>query len=214
MKPFVSSGTSEHENPPLVHALPQRARSEWATSAGMVSRDPRESVMKLQGWIAELIYGGDAHRLEIDTNIVRISSRASSAFCVGTRDQRWALGVNSKELSWFLGLPWFHIAIKRGSTNLNLVCEHLHIDSLHLPAFCISLRASKPGSFDELSRHSLIDVREAFSATSGRLGKLGDSILRTIDVRATEDESTMNGLLAGRVMTGHTNRSVFRSIKK
>lgn len=213
MKPLASPASAT-DRVSLMPAPHQSVRSGLVQCDEAGARDPRESVLKLQMWIAGLVECGDAHRLASDLNILRISSRASSGFCVGTREQRWFLGVGAKDLGWFLGLPWFHIAIKRGSTNLNLVCEQLVLDTLLLPAFCISLHASKPGSFDELSRHHLVDVRESSLDEAGRPGRCGQSILRTIDVRVTDDESTMNGLLAGKFMTGHTNRSVFRSIRK
>lgn len=195
---------------PVIHQAP---RSDLAAQIGDV-RDSRECVFRLQRWIDDLLQCGEATRTDLDPNILRIGKRASSSFCVGTRDNRWFIGVAASDLAWFLGLPWFHVAIKRGSTHLNLVCEQLVLDCLHLPAFCISLHSAKAGSFDELSHHKLIDVRVASALGGCRFNSFGSEILRTIDVRVTNDESTMNGLLAGKFMTGHSNRSVFRSIKK
>lgn len=213
MKPAVRT-VNEHEPSLAMPVIHQGARSDLPTQPGYEGRDSRECVVRLQRWIDDLIQSGDAQKADIDPNILRIGKRASSSFCVGTRDSRWFIGVAATDLTWFLGLPWFHVAIKRGSAHLNLVCEQLVLDSLHLPAFCISLHSSKPGSFDELSHHKLIDVREASALGGGRFNSFGSAILRTIDVRVTNDESTMNGLLAGKFMTGHSNRSVFRSIKK
>lgn len=95
-----------------------------------------------------------------DKLIVRLSEDVSRRFCLGVAEERIFLGIQPLEMRWFQGLPWLHVAIKKGSKSLNLVGEETTLDGITLPYFAIALCADNSEKFLKLIKTRYLDVRE------------------------------------------------------
>lgn len=193
----------------LIRRPPPATSGLLAESDGSISA----CVSALQEWLSTLSQRGHAVAIGSGERIIRIDQAASSRFCLGLHNGFAFIGVAATELFWFRGLPWFHLAIKRGSPRLNLLCEHVSQDDFRLAPFCLSLTASNLALLAGLYERKLIDVREIHVSSSGSVTGVSNSVVRTIDIRIVTDDSTIEALKGGRLMTGHTHRSVVRSVK-
>lgn len=213
MKPFSKSGLDDSLTQAVV-SLPS-----WLPSANTCDKAGAHdsvawSVSQLARWIAEQVSCGQIRQAANGQRILLLSEAVSSRFCIGVCDDRVFLGITSDCATWFPGLPWFHVAIKRSSARLNVLCEHACTDGVDLPAFSLCLITSRPEALERLCRLKTIDVRSITGGHNEAPIKVGSTILRTIDVREVQGDSTLEELQAGRLMTGHTNRSVIKKVQK
>ncbi len=162
----------------------------------------------LQHWLLGLRREGRAHT--VDTMVVDIDEHASKRFCLGVSGGRVFLGVQAIELEWFGHLPWLHCAVRKGGSTISLVSEGTVSGNAEIPCFAISLHAGGADRVALLTRCPYLDVREITVGKSGAAIGVSRRVLTTIDVVLTKDDSTLEGLMAGRTPSGFTNHSAFR----
>lgn len=166
----------------------------------------------LQKWLHDLEGHGLA-RAANSERIIVIAEAAAARFCLGIKDNRTFFGAQTNELSWFGGLPWLKVALRKGSNRINFVCEQVTVGSMTLPAFALAFQTPSTDRVNELTRYHVLDIRHIDIDQAGRVRSVAPDLTTTIDIDVVEDDTTMVGLLAGQMMTGHTNRSVFRTKK-
>lgn len=166
----------------------------------------------LQAWLHDLDARGLSRSTE-SPRIVVIDEAAAARFCLGIMDGRTFFGVQKEELHWFGGLPWFHVALRKGSNRLNFVCEQTSVGKMTFPAFALAFLTQSPGRLIEISRLQRLDIRPIEIDDAGRVQSVSRDRATTVDIQIVESDETLDGLMAGRLMTGHTNRSAIRSTK-
>jgi len=184
----------------------QQATAETAAHISVLER--------FQSWLIGLRYGGMA-RAEAE-HIVSVDPEVTRRFCVGLVDGRLFFGVQEPELSWFRDLPWLHVACRRGGTRMSFVTEECVVSGATIPCFALSFLSDHREQIALISRYHYLDIRVVEPRTGPEEGliSISGSVLTTVDVVVTEDESCLPGLLAGRSPGGHKNRSVFKKIIK
>lgn len=171
----------------------------------------------LRQWISALQMVGYAENPHPGQAITLIHSAVAKRFCMGTINRpgfsEVFLGVPPDAVSWFPCLPWFHVAIVRGSSRLNFLCEHITATDLSLDPFSLSLNASGPSSIQVLLTRKTLNVRQVHP--NGRGGfDVGEQVLCAIDVVEAQSEHSIEALKAGRLMTGIKSRSPFSKVSK
>lgn len=170
------------------------------------------SMQLFQRWLLELRQAGMASTTM--DRVVDIELAATRSFCIGVAENRIFFGLQAAELAWFLGLPWLHVAVRRGGQNITFVCEESTVGDVALPCFALALKTESREKVALLTRQHYLDVRRIEVGVNDEVTSVSRRVLGTVDIQIVENERSLEGLLAGKYMTGYTNRSVFRSAKK
>lgn len=171
------------------------------------------AVSEFQSWLLDLRRSQLANT-EGDPHVVRIDEQVARRFCVGVAENRVFLGVQARELCWFQGMPWLHVALRKGSQNINVVSEQTTVQGVTLPYFAIALRADNREKISLLSKYHYLDVREIEAGPQGEVLGVSCAITMTLTVALVEQDETIEDLLARRGGKSFTNRSVFRKASK
>lgn len=203
----AQQGSSQEESTvaPLAPKIPDRTQAVVDALEG------------LRNWISELQTVGYAENPHPGQAITLIHSAVAKRFCLGNIDRpgfsEVFLGVPPDAIEWFPRLPWFHVAIVRGSSRLNFLCEHIAATDLTLAPFSLSLTASSPSSIQCLLTRKTIKVRQVRPNGHGGF-EIGDHVLCAIDVVEAHEEHSIEALKAGKLMTGIKSRSPFSKVSK
>lgn len=176
-----------------------------------------DALAALRSWVQDLQHVGHAENPHPGQPITLIHNAVARRFCLGIVNRpgfsEVFLGVPSDATDWFPRLPWFHVAIVRGSSRLNFLCEHIASSDLALDPFSLSLNASDPKSIQHLLSRKTLNVREILPS-AGVGFEVGEKVLCAIDVVEAVSEHSIEALKAGRVMTGVKSRSPFSKVSK
>lgn len=145
--------------------------------------------------------------VNIGIGVISIAEVVTSRFCIGLAGGRIFLGVQADELDWFSGLPWLHVALKKGSPNINIVNEETTLQGVTLPYFCLSLSTGNQDKIGLICKKRFVDVREIKMDSSGHVTGVSTTVARTIPVVMVESDENLNCLLAGRGGKTFTHRS-------
>lgn len=175
-----------------------------------------DALTALRSWVNDLQNVGHAENPHPGQPITLIHNAVARRFCIGIVNRpgfsEVFLGVPSDATDWFPRLPWFHVAIVKGSSRLNFLCEHIASNDLALDPFSLSLSASDPKSIQHLLSRKSLNVREILPSSFGI--EVGEKVLCAIDVVEAASEHSIEALKAGRVMTGVKSRSPFSKVSK
>lgn len=198
---------------PIVPATPTRDGDVGlpVSAAGRIERAVRE----LGAWVSDLEAIGHAEQAYAGHRIELICNEVARRFCIGRIDRRdhveIFLGIPPDALAWFPHLPWFHVALKEGSSRLNLVCQHVTGEHISMPAFALSLVSSDPTLISEIRRFRSMRVRSASQAPGGSF-VIGEQMLLSLDVVEVQDETSIDALTGDKPMTGFAHRSLFSKV--
>lgn len=165
----------------------------------------------LRRWLAGLELGGGVQAKD-SGRVLLLDDTVAARFCLGRMQERAWFGVQAGELEWFRGLPWFHVAVRVGGDRLSFVSEQVRLGAVTIPAFALAFSNVSSERVTEISRLKFLDIRCFEADSDGRVTHVFD-VVTTISVRVVRSEDSLDGLIDGRVMNGHTNRSVMRSVK-
>lgn len=172
-----------------------------------------EAIASFQSWLLGLKRQRLAGSPD-DSRIVRIEEEVARRFCIGIAEGRVFLGVQEKEMAWFSGLPWLHVALRRGSKNINVVSEESTVQEVTLPYFALALCADSKDKVDLLSKNHYLDIRGIEVDAGGTVLGVASKITMTLNVVLVEKDETIDSLVADRRGRSSTNRSVFRKAGK
>lgn len=191
------------ETPPNRNALPP----------GPEMREPVHPILSsmqlFQEWLLDLRRMGMANTTE--DRIVDIELAATRSFCIGVVGSRVFFGLQQREMNWFQPLPWLHVAVRRGGQNITFVCEETTVNGVVLPCFALALKTDMREKAALISRQHYLDIRSIEVGDDAEVRAASRNVLATVDIVVVDDDRSLAGLLAGKYMTGHTNRSVFRA---
>lgn len=170
------------------------------------------AIQLFQHWILDLQKNNMAHVNRDMPNILNIRHDTSERFFVGIADSHIFLGVPTEEMSWFQGLPWLHVALKKGSDRLNIVSEETTIQNVTLPYFALALHVNNPLKIKTLLNNKNLHIREIELNQYGAVTGVSQSVAFTITIVCVDDDKNIAGLLEKRGRKSFTNRSVFRKI--
>jgi hypothetical protein len=170
---------------------------EPAARFGDISDPMALSMAQFQGWVTELRQSGQAWIRS--PRVVSLSEQATRRFCLGMADGRMFFGLQEPELSWFLGIPWLHCAVKRGGSNIAFVSESTqHSGNSAIPSFALSLKVREARFITALLKHHYLDVREVQAGSQGAIYGASRTARATIDIVSVKDDESLNGLMDSR----------------
>lgn len=193
--------------------LPIREINE-AKDSGL-DLDPMVIAIQLfQTWLLDLQRRKLALVESPDSRILHINQEVTKRFCVGTAEDHIFLGIPTEEMSWFQNLPWLHVALKRGSSRINLVSEQTTIQNVTAPYFALALHVDNSQKISILLKNKNLHIREVSVDEHGVVNGVSKKVCFTITIICVDEDSNVASLLGKRGGRSFTNRSVFRGIGK
>lgn len=168
------------------------------------------SIQAFQEWLGDLQQNAMVSVVP-GSSIVQVLEPATNTFCVGIVEGRIFLGIHRTQMQWFCGLPWLHVAIRRGSRSLNFVCEEATVQGITVPYFALAFKLGSGKIISMLQRYHFLDVREVEIDAEGHIDSVSTAVLTTIRIVLVDDDRNVRVLLAGRGGRTFSNRSIFRS---
>lgn len=144
-------------------------------------------------------------------SMLDVQASLSSRFSIGMHDLRYFIGIPSEIKDWFTALPWMHVAIPRGGSNLALVCESLRWSGGAMPAFALNFEVNCLGALRMLEHYHYLDVREVMPATKDEAAagtvRIGRDVLGTFEIRIVTGARTFQSVLDGRKADSQMSRA-------
>jgi hypothetical protein len=168
-------------------------------------------LLGFQEWIADLRRGGLAK--STSNMVIGIDEVVARRFCIGLAENKVFFGIQDRELEWFSGLPWLHVAVKKGGKKMAFVSEETTAGGVSLPSFAISFEAGDKVGL--ISRCQYLDIRKIEVNDDGCVVAISKRILTTVDVYHVIDDESIAELRGGRITSGYSTRSPYSgAIKK
>lgn len=184
---------------------------EFSTSHGGV-HPILMSVQCFQSWLQFISRKHQVDFNHSDKSIIHINENISRRFCLGIAENRIFLGIQPNEMKWFKGIPWLHVALRKNSQKINIVCEETTIDNVTIPYFAIALNTSSAEKINKLTKYHYLDVRLIQLDASGTVRGVSQFVSTTLSIIVVNEDENLISLLADKVGKSSSNRSKFRSV--